>query len=152
MGKRIHYRKIYQPVKLELSLVWFSFIYFHFVKYQLMSVEFSIFWIQNISLRLTTWYFSNHGMSSSNSCLNFQRVKSSYCLSVFTCSKMRHLTLQYCVVNPPPTFQAFSKLLRLQLFNIAISEKSLENFIYRCQMLKDMDLDITDPLNFPNHA
>ncbi|KAH0756804.1 hypothetical protein KY290_020297 [Solanum tuberosum] len=68
--------------------------------------------------------------------------------SIFTCSKMRHLTLHYCVVNPPPTFQAFSKLIRLQLLNVAISDKSLENLISRCPMLEDMELDIADPLNY----
>ncbi|KAH0692081.1 hypothetical protein KY285_019178 [Solanum tuberosum] len=68
--------------------------------------------------------------------------------SVFTCSKMRHLTLHYCVVNPPPTFQTFSKLIRLQLLNVAISDKSLENLISRCPMLEDMELDIADPLNY----
>ncbi|XP_055800425.1 F-box/FBD/LRR-repeat protein At1g13570-like [Solanum dulcamara] len=67
--------------------------------------------------------------------------------SVFTSSKMRHLTLHYCVINPPPTFQAFSKLLRLQLFNVSIYEKSLENLISHCPWLEDMELDTSNPLN-----
>lgn len=68
--------------------------------------------------------------------------------SIFTCSQMRHLTLHYCVINPPPTFHAFNKLLHLQLFNVAISDKSLENLISRCPLLEHMELDISNPLNY----
>ncbi|XP_049391757.1 F-box/FBD/LRR-repeat protein At1g13570-like [Solanum stenotomum] len=68
--------------------------------------------------------------------------------SIFTSSKMRHLTLQYCVINLPTTFQAFGKLLRLQLFNVSISEKHLEKLISRCPLLEDMELDISNPLYY----
>ncbi|XP_006344339.1 F-box/FBD/LRR-repeat protein At1g13570-like [Solanum tuberosum] len=68
--------------------------------------------------------------------------------SIFTSSKMRHLTLQYCVINLPTTFQAFGKLLRLQLFNVSISEKHLEKLISRCPLLENMELDISNPLNY----
>ncbi|KAK4720431.1 hypothetical protein R3W88_010664 [Solanum pinnatisectum] len=68
--------------------------------------------------------------------------------SVFTSSKMRHLTLEYCVINLPTTFQVFGKLLRLQLFNVSISEKHLEKLISRCPLLEDMELDISNPLNY----
>ncbi|MCE3216130.1 hypothetical protein HAX54_005040 [Datura stramonium] len=68
--------------------------------------------------------------------------------SVFTCSQMRHLVLRYCDINPPPTFEGFSKLLRLQLSDVAISDKCLENLISRCPLLEHMELDISHPLNY----
>ncbi|XP_019230366.1 PREDICTED: F-box/FBD/LRR-repeat protein At1g13570-like [Nicotiana attenuata] len=67
--------------------------------------------------------------------------------SVFTCSHMRHLTLKYCLINLPPAFEAFSRLLILELYKVTISDKSLENLISFCPKLEHVELEISVPLN-----
>ncbi|TMW88004.1 hypothetical protein EJD97_019138 [Solanum chilense] len=68
--------------------------------------------------------------------------------SVFTSSKMRQLTLEYCVINLPTTFRVFGQLLSLRLFNVSISEDHLEILISRCPLLEDIELDISNPLTY----
>lgn len=61
---------------------------------------------------------------------------------------MRYLVLHHCQINPPPSFEEFSRLLCLKLFNVAISAKSLENLISCCPLLECLEPEILDPLNF----
>lgn len=68
--------------------------------------------------------------------------------AVFRCSKMRYLVLHHCLINPSPSFEEFSRLICLKLFNVTISAKSLENLISCCPLLECLELEISDPLNF----
>lgn len=41
--------------------------------------------------------------------------------SFFKCLQLRHLTLQKCLVIPPPAFKGFDRLIRLELCEVTIS-------------------------------
>uniref|UniRef100_M1B0P6 Ubiquitin-protein ligase n=1 Tax=Solanum tuberosum TaxID=4113 RepID=M1B0P6_SOLTU len=45
--------------------------------------------------------------------------------SLFTCSQLRHLTLDNCLIHPPSRFQGFDRLITLELCNVTISSELL---------------------------
>ncbi|XP_059290946.1 F-box/FBD/LRR-repeat protein At1g13570-like isoform X2 [Lycium ferocissimum] len=62
--------------------------------------------------------------------------------SFFTCLQLRHLTLQHCLILPPPTFRGFDKLISMELSGVKISSKYLESLISNCPLLEQLVLEI----------
>ncbi|XP_060186147.1 F-box/FBD/LRR-repeat protein At1g13570-like isoform X2 [Lycium barbarum] len=67
--------------------------------------------------------------------------------SFFTCSQLRHLTLQNCVICPPPAFKGFDMLNSLNLRDVTISFKLLESLISSSSLLGKLVLKISDTSN-----
>ncbi|PHT67583.1 hypothetical protein T459_27070 [Capsicum annuum] len=63
--------------------------------------------------------------------------------SLFTCSQLRHLTLQNCVIPHQPAFKRFERLISLELSDVTISCKLLERFISRCLLVEQLVLQIS---------
>ncbi|PHT33575.1 hypothetical protein CQW23_25375 [Capsicum baccatum] len=63
--------------------------------------------------------------------------------SLFTCSQLRHLTLQNCVIPHQPAFKGFDRLISLELHDVTISSEFLERFISRCLLLEQLVLQIS---------
>ncbi|KAF3634378.1 putative dentin sialophosphoprotein-like [Capsicum annuum] len=63
--------------------------------------------------------------------------------SLFTCSQLRHLTLQNCVIPHQPAFKRFERLISLELRDVTISCKLLEHFISRCLLVEQLVLQIS---------
>ncbi|KAH0766983.1 hypothetical protein KY285_002854 [Solanum tuberosum] len=59
-------------------------------------------------------------------------------------NQLRHLTLQRCLVRPPPVFRG---LISLELSQITISTEDFGNFISRCLLLEHLVLDHSDNAN-----
>ncbi|KAG5625516.1 hypothetical protein H5410_010734 [Solanum commersonii] len=57
---------------------------------------------------------------------------------------LRHLTLQRCLVRPPPVFRG---LISLELSQVTISTEDFGNFISRCLLLEHLVLDHSDNAN-----
>ncbi|TMW84167.1 hypothetical protein EJD97_025688 [Solanum chilense] len=75
--------------------------------------------------------------------------------SFFVCSQLRHLTLQNCVICPPPAFKGFDMLNSLNLCDVTISSKLLESLISCSPLLEKLVLKISDTadhlqINAPN--
>ncbi|KAH0731929.1 hypothetical protein KY289_003117 [Solanum tuberosum] len=83
--------------------------------------------IQHLVLQLPTGY-------------NVYKLPSSF----FTCLQLRHLTLQRCLVRPPPVFRG---LISLELSQVTISTEDFGNFISRCLLLEHLVLDHSDNAN-----
>ncbi|KAK4715295.1 hypothetical protein R3W88_013633 [Solanum pinnatisectum] len=60
---------------------------------------------------------------------------------------MRHLSLRYCSVQPPPTFKGFSELVSLELYEFTISSEILENLISHNLLLERLVLQISSILD-----
>lgn len=67
--------------------------------------------------------------------------------SFFTCLQLRHLTLQRCLVCPPPEFKGFGRLISLELSQVTISTEALGSFISRCSLLEHLVLEHSDNAN-----
>lgn len=67
--------------------------------------------------------------------------------SFFTCLQLRHLTLQNCLILPPPTFRGFDRLINMELCDVKISSKFLESLISNCPLLEQLVLEIDRILN-----
>nr|XP_009803870.1 PREDICTED: F-box/FBD/LRR-repeat protein At1g13570-like [Nicotiana sylvestris]XP_009803871.1 PREDICTED: F-box/FBD/LRR-repeat protein At1g13570-like [Nicotiana sylvestris]XP_009803872.1 PREDICTED: F-box/FBD/LRR-repeat protein At1g13570-like [Nicotiana sylvestris]XP_009803873.1 PREDICTED: F-box/FBD/LRR-repeat protein At1g13570-like [Nicotiana sylvestris] len=67
--------------------------------------------------------------------------------SFFTCSQLRHLTLQNCLICPPPAFKGFDMLISLELCYVSISSTSLESLISCSPFLENLVLKISDTVN-----
>lgn len=67
--------------------------------------------------------------------------------SFFMCSQLRHLTLQNCVICPPPAFKGFDTLNSLNLRDVTISSKLLESLISYSPLLEKLVLEISDTSN-----
>ncbi|XP_019258314.1 PREDICTED: uncharacterized protein LOC109236571 [Nicotiana attenuata] len=62
--------------------------------------------------------------------------------SFFTCSQLRHLTLENCLIELlPPAFKGFDRLIRLELCYVAISTELLGSLISRCLLLENLVLE-----------
>lgn len=75
--------------------------------------------------------------------------------SFFRCSQLRHLTLQNCVICPPPDFKGFDMLNSLNLRDVTISSILLESLISYSPLLEKLVLKISDTsdhiqVNAPN--
>ncbi|KAM3377616.1 F-box/FBD/LRR-repeat protein like [Capsicum galapagoense] len=68
--------------------------------------------------------------------------------SFFICLQLRHLTLQRCLVRPPPVFKGFDRLISLELRQVTISTEALGSFISGCPLLEHLVLEHSDN---PNH-
>ncbi|PHT86326.1 hypothetical protein T459_08432 [Capsicum annuum] len=66
--------------------------------------------------------------------------------SLFTCS-LRHLSLCYCSIHHPSTFQRFDNLISLELCEVTMSSELLESLISHCPLLEKLVLDIQDKLD-----
>ncbi|XP_016439210.1 F-box/FBD/LRR-repeat protein At1g13570 [Nicotiana tabacum] len=64
--------------------------------------------------------------------------------SFFKCLQLRHLTLQKCLVIPPPAFKGFDRLIRLELCEVTISSELLGSLISHCLLLEHLVLHIAD--------
>ncbi|XP_016483259.1 F-box/FBD/LRR-repeat protein At1g13570 [Nicotiana tabacum] len=62
--------------------------------------------------------------------------------SFFTCFQLRYLTLQNCLMLPPPACKGFELLISLELRSVTISPKFLERLISCSQLLERLVLDI----------
>ncbi|XP_004250540.1 F-box/FBD/LRR-repeat protein At1g13570-like [Solanum lycopersicum] len=62
--------------------------------------------------------------------------------SVFTCSQLRHLSLDNCSIHHPGAFEGFDKLISLQLCEVTISSDLLESIISHCPLLELLLLHI----------
>ncbi|KAF3646702.1 putative F-box/FBD/LRR-repeat protein-like [Capsicum annuum] len=67
--------------------------------------------------------------------------------SFFTCLQLRHLSLQNCLLLPPPTFKGFDRLISLELHDVKVSSKLLECLISHCLLLEQLVLKISDTLS-----
>ncbi|XP_019245737.1 PREDICTED: F-box/FBD/LRR-repeat protein At1g13570-like [Nicotiana attenuata] len=67
--------------------------------------------------------------------------------SFFTCSQLRHLTLQNCLICPPPAFKGFDMLISLELCHVSVSSISLESLISSSPYLENLVLKISDTLS-----
>ncbi|KAG5574290.1 hypothetical protein H5410_054424 [Solanum commersonii] len=64
--------------------------------------------------------------------------------SLFTCSQLRHLTLDNCLIHPPTRFQGFDRLITLELCNVTISSELLGSLISHCSLLEKLVLEISE--------
>uniref|UniRef100_A0A3Q7IU32 Uncharacterized protein n=1 Tax=Solanum lycopersicum TaxID=4081 RepID=A0A3Q7IU32_SOLLC len=64
--------------------------------------------------------------------------------SLFTCSQLRHLTLENCFIRPPSSFQGFDKLITLELCNVTISFELLGSLISHCSLLEKLVLEFSE--------
>ncbi|PHT67441.1 hypothetical protein T459_26928 [Capsicum annuum] len=67
--------------------------------------------------------------------------------SFFTCLQMRHLSLHYCSIQPPSTFEGFDELTSLELYEVKISSEVLGSLISRSLLLEKLVLQISSILN-----
>ncbi|XP_070015928.1 F-box/FBD/LRR-repeat protein At1g13570-like [Nicotiana sylvestris] len=67
--------------------------------------------------------------------------------SLFTCFRLKHLTLQNCLMLPPPSFKGFEKLISLELRDVTISSKSLESLISHCLLLEQLYIPLLAELS-----
>lgn len=67
--------------------------------------------------------------------------------SLFTCSRLRHLSLSYCSIHHPSAFQGFDQLVRLELYEVKISSEFLESLIAHCPLLELAVLEIPELSN-----
>ncbi|XP_019240192.1 PREDICTED: F-box/FBD/LRR-repeat protein At1g13570-like isoform X2 [Nicotiana attenuata] len=63
--------------------------------------------------------------------------------SFFTCLHLKHLTLEGCLILPPPSFKGFDKLTSLELRGVKISSELLESLISGCPLLEHLALKIS---------
>ncbi|KAM3269387.1 hypothetical protein P3S67_030269 [Capsicum chacoense] len=61
--------------------------------------------------------------------------------SFFTCSQLRHLSLQDCLIRPPPAFTGFDRLISLELRRVTISSELLGRLISNCPLLEHLVLE-----------
>ncbi|MCD7449948.1 hypothetical protein HAX54_002473 [Datura stramonium] len=65
--------------------------------------------------------------------------------SLFTCLRLRHLTLENCLVlTPPVSFKGFDRLISLELRGVTISSKLLQSLISHSPLLEQLVLQILD--------
>ncbi|XP_059315544.1 F-box/FBD/LRR-repeat protein At1g13570-like [Lycium ferocissimum] len=65
--------------------------------------------------------------------------------SFFTSLRLRHLTLQRCIIRPPPVFKGFDGLISLELSYVEISSEFLGSLISHSPLLENLVLK--DPRN-----
>ncbi|KAL2551531.1 F-box/FBD/LRR-repeat protein-like [Forsythia ovata] len=60
--------------------------------------------------------------------------------SLFMCLQLKHLSLSSCLINPPPIFKGFNRLIRLELDFVTIDARVLVNLISSCPLLEQLVL------------
>ncbi|KAF3622585.1 putative F-box/FBD/LRR-repeat protein-like [Capsicum annuum] len=59
--------------------------------------------------------------------------------SIFSCSLLRHLSLEKCSIQlAPPAFKGFDRLISLELQWVRVSGRSLESLISNCPLLEQL--------------
>ncbi|CAL5396312.1 unnamed protein product [Camellia sinensis] len=61
--------------------------------------------------------------------------------SLFSCLQLKHLNLRYCMFKPPPEFEGFSSLLRLELCDVVITTDIFSSLISNCPLLEELTLE-----------
>ncbi|GMP58377.1 hypothetical protein CsSME_00022065 [Camellia sinensis var. sinensis] len=61
--------------------------------------------------------------------------------SLFSCLQLKHLNLCYCMFKPPPEFEGFSSLLRLELCDVVITTDIFSSSISNCPLLEELTLE-----------
>nr|XP_018628828.1 F-box/FBD/LRR-repeat protein At1g13570-like [Nicotiana tomentosiformis] len=93
------------------------------------------------------FFLSRKGIQHLVLTLPFSRSPYKLPVSFFKCLQFRHLTLQSCLILPPPNFKGFDRLISLELRNVTISSKFLESLISKCLLLEQLVLRISEHLN-----
>ncbi|KAG5521282.1 hypothetical protein RHGRI_033737 [Rhododendron griersonianum] len=60
--------------------------------------------------------------------------------SLYTCSLLKHLSLSFCMLKPPPGFEGFTRLLSLNLDEVVIADDVLSSLISSCPLLEQLIL------------
>ncbi|CAH9131222.1 unnamed protein product [Cuscuta epithymum] len=63
--------------------------------------------------------------------------------SFFGCRKLKHMTLNSCLVHPPCGFTGFSELLSIEMLDVTICSKILASLISCCPLLEHLKLKIS---------
>ncbi|XP_027096597.1 F-box/FBD/LRR-repeat protein At1g13570 isoform X2 [Coffea eugenioides] len=71
---------------------------------------------------------------------------------LFTCSKLTHLELVRCELDPPPKFKGFLCLKYLNLQQILMPPDDIEYLISSCPLLESLTLSYFDGLELALHA
>ncbi|KAM3203584.1 hypothetical protein P3L10_031210 [Capsicum annuum] len=64
--------------------------------------------------------------------------------SFFTCSQLKHLFLQQCLIHSPPLFKGFDRLISLELIEVTISSELLGSLISHSPLLDHLVLDCNE--------
>ncbi|XP_033508316.1 F-box/FBD/LRR-repeat protein At1g13570-like isoform X4 [Nicotiana tomentosiformis] len=67
--------------------------------------------------------------------------------SFFTCSQLRHLSLENCIIHTPPVFKGFERLISLKLSGVTISSELLGSLISHRLFLENLVLENSDISN-----
>ncbi|KAK4764460.1 hypothetical protein SAY87_013898 [Trapa incisa] len=65
---------------------------------------------------------------------------------LFSCSKLTHLELCNCELDPPPTFKGFTNLRTLILHQVIVAADAIESIISSCPLLENLSLSYFDSL------
>ncbi|GAB2280138.1 hypothetical protein Dimus_014775 [Dionaea muscipula] len=72
--------------------------------------------------------------------------------SLFSCSKLTHLELFRCELDPPPSFRGFFCLKSLNLQQVYVVPEAIENLIANSPLLESLTLLYFDSLELSIHA
>ncbi|KAI8527416.1 hypothetical protein RHMOL_Rhmol12G0073400 [Rhododendron molle] len=67
--------------------------------------------------------------------------------SLYSCSQLRHLKLRSCILEPPPGFEGFTRLISLHLYYVVIADDVLSSLISSCPLLEELTLYISTSLD-----
>ncbi|KAL2531543.1 F-box/fbd/LRR-repeat protein [Abeliophyllum distichum] len=68
--------------------------------------------------------------------------------SLFMCLQLKDLSLSSCLINPPPSFKGFNRLIRLELDFVTIDDRVLENLISSCPLLEQLVLHFINNVDY----
>ncbi|KAL2455031.1 F-box/FBD/LRR-repeat protein [Forsythia ovata] len=68
--------------------------------------------------------------------------------SLFMCLQLKHLSLYSCLINPPPSFKGFNRMIRLELDFVTIDARVLENLISSCPLLEQLVLHFLSDVDY----
>ncbi|MFS8027140.1 putative F-box domain, leucine-rich repeat domain superfamily, F-box-like domain superfamily [Helianthus anomalus] len=72
---------------------------------------------------------------------NWHRTPLNLPTHLFSCVELKHLKLNYCYFNPPPTFHGFPNQLSLDLCVGFEEDFELREFLARCPLLENLIID-----------
>ncbi|CAA2994258.1 F-box FBD LRR-repeat At1g13570-like [Olea europaea subsp. europaea] len=68
--------------------------------------------------------------------------------SLFMYLQLKRLTLSACLINPPPAFKGFNRLVRMELCDVIIDAEVLQSLISSCLLLEQLLLDFRNEFDF----
>ncbi|KAL2551843.1 F-box/FBD/LRR-repeat protein [Forsythia ovata] len=68
--------------------------------------------------------------------------------SLFMCLQLKHLNLCFCGINPPPSFNGFKRLIRLELTSVTVDGDGLGNLISSCPLLEQLVLHVSNKVDY----